>query len=293
LQRVHLYLIIVTLIYAATYTLAKWIMPVYIGAYGFIVLRIATAAVLLTLVTPVFSKEKIPLKEHWKDLAICAFFGVAANMLMFFKGLSITNEINAAVLMLFAPVFVFIFSLFIKSEKFYWWNVVGIFIAGIGALMFIGGVSFHFNKLTAFGDLLIALNATSYAFYLVYVRKLLKKYHPIVVTKYTFYFGLLFVIPFGYKEVFTANYAGMEMIHWFALIFILVLTTFVTYVLNAMAIKRGGATLVGAYIYLQPVLAALIAHFAGADKITITKVAFAALIFFGVYLVSIKKYATN
>lgn len=268
-------------------------MPSFIGAFGFIVLRIASASLLLTLFSPFFSKEKIPLKENWKDLAICALFGVAANMLMFFKGLSLTSEINAAVLMLFAPVFVFVFNLFIKSEKFHWWNVLGITIAAIGALMFIGGVSFHFNKITALGDLLIALNAISYAFYLVYVRKLLKKYHPITVTKYTFYIGLIFVLPFGFTEALSANYVDMEWIHWFALIFILVLTTFVTYVLNALAIKQGGATIVGAYIYLQPVLAALIAHFLDADKITLPKVTFAAIIFFGVYLVSIKKHATN
>lgn len=268
-------------------------MPEFIGAYGFILLRIAAAAILLTLVNPLFSKKKIPFKENAKDLIICAFFGVAANMLMFFKGLSITHEINGAVLMLFSPVFVFIFGIFYKTEKIKWWNVMGIFIAAIGALMFLGGGSFRIDESTAIGDLLIILNAISYAFFLVYVRKLLKKHHPITVTKYTFYFGLIMVLPFGLKEVIHANYAGMELVHWGALCFVLFMTTFVTYVLTALAIKKGGSTIVGAYIYLQPVLAGVIAHIAGVDEITAVKVCFAAMIFLGVYLVSIKKYATN
>jgi len=268
-------------------------MPEFIGAYGFILLRITAAAILLTIVNPFFSKKKIPLKENAKDLIICAFFGVAANMLMFFKGLSITHEINGAVLMLFSPVFVFIFGLFLKTEKVYWWNIIGIFIAAIGALMFLGGGSFRIEAATAYGDLLIILNAISYAFFLVYVRKLLKKFHPITVTKFAFYFGFLMVLPFGLKEALNANYGGMEMIHWGSLIFVLVMTTFVTYVLSALAIKQGGSTIVGAYIYLQPVLAGVIAHIAGVDEITLVKVCFAAMIFLGVYLVSIKKHATN
>jgi len=293
LLRVHVYLIVVSLIYAATFTIAKWIMPEFIGAYGFILLRIVAATILLTLVNPLFSKEKMSLRENGKDLFICAFFGVAANMLMFFKGLSITHEINGAVLMLFSPVFVFIFGLFLKSEKLFWWNIVGVLIAAFGALMFLGGGSFQLDKSTAFGDLLIILNAISYAFFLVYVRKLLKKHHPITVTKYMFYFGLIMVLPFGIKEALNANYVAMEPIHWGGFAFVLVMTTFVTYVLNALAIKEGGATIVGAYIYLQPVLAALIAHVAGADQVTWIKVGFAAIIFLGVYLVSIKKNATN
>lgn len=268
-------------------------MPLYIGAYGFILLRIAAACILLTLVNPFFSKEKMPFKENFKDLFICAFFGVAANMLMFFKGLSITHEINGAVLMLFSPVFVFVFGIFLKTEIFKWWNILGVGIAALGALLFLGGSQFKFDPAVIWGDLLIVLNAISYAFYLVYVRKLMKNHHPITITRYTFYIGFFLVLPFGLNEVFTAHYSTMQPIHWVSVAFILVLTTFLTYVLNALAIKRGGSSIVGAYIYLQPVLAALIAHLSGADSITWKKVAFAAIIFLGVYLVSVKKYARN
>lgn len=268
-------------------------MPLFIDAYGFILLRVLAAAILLTLVNPFFSKEKVNFKKNFKDLFICSVFGVAANMLMFFKGLSITHEINGAVLMLFSPVFVFVFGLIYKSEKFYWWNILGITISAIGALLFLGGRNFKFDDAVLFGDILIVLNAISYAFYLVYVRKLLRIHHPITITRYTFYIGFFLVLPFGWREALNADYSSMQSIHWFTLFFVLVFTTFLTYVLNALAIKRGGASIVGAYIYLQPVLAAAIAHFSGADTITIAKVVFAAIIFLGVYLVSIKRHARN
>jgi len=291
--RLHLYLFIVTLIYAATFTLAKWVMPTYIGAFGFILLRVATAALLLTATQSWFTKKKIPWRKEWKPLVICAIFGVAANMLMFFKGLSITHEINAAVMMLFAPIFVFIFSFILKTEKLYWWNVLGVLTASVGAMLFLGGAQFHFDKSTFIGDIFIILNAISYAFYLVFVRRLLKKYHPISVTRICFIIGFIIVFPFGIQELLEAKLTLMNGQQWFALLFVLIMATYVTYALNAVAVKKGGAGIVGSYIYLQPVLAALIAQYLGSDNITLIKAIYAAIIFFGVYLVSIKKYATN
>ena len=133
--RVHLYLIVVTIIYAATFTLAKKIMPTFISPFGFILLRVATAALLLTLTQNWFSKQVIPWRKEWKPLLVCAIFGVAANMLMFFKGLSITHEINAAVMMLFTPIFVFVFSFFLKTERLFWWNLVGVFLSFLRSIL--------------------------------------------------------------------------------------------------------------------------------------------------------------
>ncbi len=263
-------------------------MPTFISPFGFILLRVATAALLLTLTQNWFSKQVIPWRKEWKPLLICAIFGVAANMLMFFKGLSITHEINAAVMMLFTPIFVFVFSFFLKTERLFWWNLVGVLIAAFGALMFLGGTQFVFDKTTIMGDLYIVLNAISYAFYLVFVRRLLKKYHPIRITRITFVFGFIMVFPFGISELLTSNLLAMNTIQWLELMFVLVMATYVTYVLNAMAVKEGGAGIVGSYIYLQPVLAALIAQFLGSDEITFEKAFYAAIIFLGVYLVSIK-----
>ena len=65
-------------------------------------------------------------------------------------------------------------------------------------------------------------------------------------------------------------------------------TTYVTYLLNAWAINKVGPTLVGAYIYLQPILAAIIAIILQKDILTLQKVIAALLIFAGVYITSLK-----
>ena len=45
------------------------------------------------------------------------------------------------------------------------------------------------------GNILVFINASSYAFYLVIVKPLMAKYNPITILTYVFGFGMLFVFP--------------------------------------------------------------------------------------------------
>jgi hypothetical protein len=56
--------------------------------------------------------------------------------------------------------------------------------------------------------------------------------------------------------------------------------------LNAFALKHADSGLVGSYIYLQPVMAALIAVFTGHDVLTLEKLASMLVIFSGLFLAS-------
>ena len=93
----HLALFIVALIYGANYTIAKGVMPTYLQPFGFIVVRVS-GAVMLFWITGIFVPEKINRKDI-PLLAFCGLFGVAINQLLFFKGLSMTTPINAAIIM--------------------------------------------------------------------------------------------------------------------------------------------------------------------------------------------------
>jgi drug/metabolite transporter (DMT)-like permease len=77
---------------------------------------------------------------------------------------------------------------------------------------------------------------------------------------------------------------------WLFVAFVTVGSTFLTYVLNAYALRKASSSLVGSYIYLQPVLATLIAIFSGKDMLTLEKLVYILIIFTGVFLVSWKKH---
>ena len=102
------------------------------------------------------------------------------------------------------------------------------------------------------GDLLVLLNASSYAAYLVLVKPLMSKYHPLTVVRYTFTIGLVMVIPFGLNELTEAQWGQLDWSIGWRLIFVVMGTTVMAYLLNAWSLKHVNSSVVGAYIYLQP-----------------------------------------
>ena len=152
--------------------------------------------------------------------------------------------------------------------------------------MLMGGSKFNFSTETVLGDILVSLNAIIYAFYLVYAKSLMKKYHPLTVTLWSFFFGLFLVIPFGASDFMNIQWATFTPNIWAAIAFVTVGSTFITYVLNAYALRHASSSLVGSYIYLQPVLAVFIALISGKDALTWVKALDILIIFVGVLLVN-------
>lgn len=291
--KVHGSLFLVSLIYAATFSIAKEVMPHYIKPMGLITIRVWGAVSLLWVTHFLFVKESIFGKKDFLMLLKCAVFGVAANMLLFFKGLAITTPINAAILMVTTPLFVAFFSFFLLNEKVTKLKVIGLCFGVFGAILLLLGPSLSFNSTTLWGDLMVMTNAIIYAYYLIIAKPLLHKYSPLTVIKWTFFFGGLLVIPFGFTELKEVQWQAIPNSIWSAIIFLIIGATFITYVLNAWALRNANATLVGAYIYLQPVLATIIAVSMGKDSLTLPKVLFSLLIFIGVYLVGLPNDAKS
>jgi drug/metabolite transporter (DMT)-like permease len=283
---VHLSLFTVALLYGATFTIAKEIMPFWLKSEAFVSLRIIISGLIFLLIQFAFIRQKITDRQDLKLVFICTLFGALFNMLLFFKGLSYTYRINGAVLMMFTPIFTaFMAGIFLK-EKFGWMRVSGLLIATFGGIFFIGGFALNFSKETVWGDIMVTANAILYAVYLVKVKTLMRKYNPLTVSTYTFAMGSIMVLPFGFNQLTSTKFSTFPPAIWAGIAFVIVGTTFLTYLLNAWALKHASPSLVGSYIYLQPVLATLIAVLAGKEMLTIEKVIFAIFIFTGVFLVN-------
>ena len=291
----HIALIIVNLIYALNYTIAKDVMPEYIQPSGFILLRVIGGSILFFLTYLFFVKERVKKKDFFR-LMLCGLFGVAINQLFFFEGLNLTTPINAAIIMTISPVLVIITSAIIIKEKITLRKIIGIILGLIGACILIlnsGDISFENDFFT--GNILVLINATSYAIYLVLVKTLMKRYNPITVMFYVFIFGLIFVLPFGIDEIQKIDLTTFNEEIYLKIGFVVICTTFIAYMFNAFALKSLNPSVVSVYIYLQPLLASLIAIALNSDSLSLVKIFSAIFIFSAVFLVSIpsKKVITN
>ena len=291
----HIALFIVNLIYALNYTIAKDVMPGYIEPSGFILLRVLCGVFLFSFFYLLFIKESVEKKDFFR-LALCGLFGVAINQLFFFEGLNLTTPINAAIIMTVNPVLVIIISALLIGEKITVKKIIGIVlgIIGAGALILNSG-SVSFDNDFFIGNILVLINATSYAIYLVLVKGLMKKYNPLTVMFFVFLFGLFFVLPFGYQDLNSINLDSFTNDIYLKILFVVVCTTFIAYLLNAFALKSLNPSIVSIYIYLQPVLASVIAILYNSDTIDYIKIVSSIFIFIAVFLVSIptKKVITN
>jgi len=290
--KVHGALLTVGLIYGANYSIAKSLMPGFIGPNGFILLRIAGALLFFLIAQGLWVKETIKDRKDYLKLAVCAFFGVATNMLCFFNGLALTSPVNASVIMTVNPVLVLLFSVLITKEAVGVHRVMGIILGMAGAILQIldpFGMSKAIAGINWEGDLFILINAASYAVYLVLVKPLMVKYHAMTVVKWTFIFGLIMVLPFGWNEFVAAPWHAVDFSIVLRLSFVVLATTFVAYLLNAWTLRYVSSSVVGSYIYLQPVLASFIAVFIGGYPFNLTMLLYAGMIFAGVYLVSFVK----
>ena len=272
-------------IYGVNHTIAKGLMPDVIGPYGFIFLRVSGAAVLFWLISFFLPSEKIDRKD-WPRIVLCALFGMVLNMNMFFKGLELSTPINSSVVITLTPVILLVLSAFFLKEKITWLKSIGIGLGLIGALVLIlFGIKTQPNAPNIpLGNLLFIVNATSYAFYLILVKPLVAKYSSITLMKLFFLFAIFINLPIGWSQFAAVTWLDLDFDVIWKLVFVVVGTTVLTYQLNIYALKRLSPSTIGAFMYLQPVVAALFAILVGADRLTPLRLVAAAFIFIGVFL---------
>lgn len=290
--KAHLALLGANIIYGANHLIAKGIMPAKIGPSAFVFLRIFGAGILFWIIR-IYIKEKIDKKDYIK-LAIGGLFGVATNQLLFFHGLNLTSPIDASIIITAVPVLVLVFSAFMLKEKITNNKIIGIIIGGIGAFLLIwygkksGGTS------STLGNIFVFINACSYAFYLVYVKPLMKKYNPITVVSWVFLFGFIFMFPIGINDVLTTDFAAFTLNTYLIVAFVVICTTFLTYLFNIYALSKVSPSINGSYIYLQPVLSFIFVgiyafgfgHTEYANDINSLKIISCLLVIVGVYMIS-------
>jgi len=279
---------LVSIIYGVTFTIAKDVMPKYVQPFGFISMRVGGSMILFWLIAPFFSSEKIQ-KQDFPRIIAAAFFGVALNMLTFFKGLSYTSPIMGAVLMVTTPMIVLVLSAILMKEKMQSRKVLGLILGLAGTVtLILYGKSMINAPNASLGNLLVFINAVSYGFYLIIVKKLMDKYNAFAFVKWIYTFGFLMVLPFGWSEFQAIDFTNLPVDIIWKIGFVVVFSTFLTYLLNLVSMRELKPTIVAVFIYLQPLFATIFALSLGKDQLTFVKIISAVLIFVGVYLVTIK-----
>lgn len=276
-----------TTIYGINHTVAKGVMPHYVPPFGFILIRVVGAAILFWVVSAFGPKERIE-RADWPRLVVCAILGMVVNMLAFFKGLQLSTPINSAVLVTISPIVTVVLSAYLLSDRITWNKGLGIAMGFIGALglVLFGAEIRQDAPDIPMGNALFILNATSYGAYLVVAKRLVGKYHPFTLMRWLFTIAVIINLPLTLGEFRTIDWAAMPGWAYGTIAFVVIGTTFMTYLFNMFAMTQLKASTIGAFIYVQPLFGILFALVTGKDQLTGVKIGAALLVMGGVYLAS-------
>lgn len=281
-------IITANVIYGLNYVIAKGIMPNYLSPKAIIFFRIAGTIPIALFFFWQFVKEKIKYSDIPRFL-LASFFGIALNQTMFFEGLNLTTPIDSAIIMTANPVLVLVFAYFILKDKISILKISGIILGIAGAVLIITGKGeLSFNSNTFTGNLFILINATSFALYLVIIKPLISKYHPMTIMVWTFCLGFLITLPFTIVPFINSNFHNIPFVIWMSLLYVIIGATFLGYLLYNYSLKVLSPTVVSFFIYLQPLFSTLTTMAVYGDKPSLVDYLSAFLIFAGVWLVSKK-----
>lgn len=292
--KAHLALLGANVIYGANFMIAKGVMPNKIGPSALVVLRLIGAGLLFWFLKA-FVKESID-KTDYPRIALCAFLGAALNMLLFFHGLSLTSPIDASIISTSIPVLVLLFSAFILKERITNYKLAGIAIGGLGAFLLVWYGNKTEGTSSLLGNVLVFINTCCYALYLVLIKPLMVKYNPITIISWVFLLGFLMVLPFGMNDLVDTPIEAFTLQTYLGIGFVVIGTTFLTYLFNIYALQHVSSSVAGSYVYLQPAISFVLVAVVSVlyqdtvykADINLVKITSCLLVVCGVYLVSKK-----
>jgi drug/metabolite transporter (DMT)-like permease len=218
-------------------------------------LRVGFAALLFVVLQRLLVGERVRSRRDYVELAVYSVFGVIANQLLYITALTLTTATAAQTFVAAGPALTLLIAILLRRETATPLKWVGIALAATGALYLVGVGLFTG---AALGNLLALANVTAFSVYLVISRGLLQRYHPLTVITWTFIFAVPGMFPWGAGPV-LAEAGGASPLTWLALSYIVLGPTVLAYYLNVYALNQVESSVVSVFVYLQPVLTAVLA----------------------------------
>jgi len=275
--KVRTALLTIQILFGINYLASKVIVTAMSPA-AWAVLRTSGAFLILAVVA-LAGKRRLPTGRDIGLLAVCALFGVIFNQGFFLEGLSRTTVSRSALICSQIPTFVLLFSVLSRQERLTWRKALG-FAAGItGVLVLLGVDRFSLDRRYLTGDLLTLTNAASYALFVVLSRRVMARNDPLAATAVIFLFGAVGMMIYGGSSLLATDFSVITPELGWVMVYVILGATVVTYFLNIWAVKRVQATRVALYIFLQPVIAAVLGVVFRGEDITPRFLVATALIF--------------
>jgi len=192
-----LLIITATIIWGATAPIMKVALtqvPLFTLAF---IRQVLAAAIFL----PFVIKDLKIQKEDLKPLILATLLGTNINLFLFFKGLELTEAINASIITAAVPIITLFAAHLYLKERLTLKLILASITALLGTVVIVGAPILSLNLKAAFGNLLLIAATFAFVAYEIYAKKLLKKYPAMKLTFLTFVIAAIVFTPFSAFEL--------------------------------------------------------------------------------------------
>ncbi|HEY1435260.1 MAG TPA: DMT family transporter [Thermoanaerobaculia bacterium] len=246
----------------------------------FAALRVGAAALVLEGIRRTRAPQPIRAGDRSR-IFLYGLLGVSFNQVLFILGLFLTTAINTTILTATIPVFTLGAAVLLGKERWTARPALGILLAGAGALALLNAQRFDLSSDSFRGDLLLLANCTSYSLFLVLSRPVLAHYRVVTFTAAVFRYGAILIALIAIPEILRFAPARVPALAWCCLAGVVLFCTVIPYLLNAWALARTHASRVAFYVFLQPLIATVLAVAILRETLTAKTLVAGLLIFAG------------
>ncbi len=265
-SKAHLFMVLQTLIMAPSYVFgsnaAREFPPLFLVS-----LR-AVLASMLFLTTLFLTKGHLTLKVSKKDflqILKLSVVGIFINQTSFIVGLSLTSPAHVVMLYALTPLIVFLISVFTKMERLTKLKFLFVSMAVAGTLIVVLSKEAAGNAPNPLlGNIITLTGVISWSAFLTYSRPMMQKYSPVQLTTMLMLIGALGFSVLGITFFSEVPWEKITFDGWFGLGYLVLVNSFLSYLLLTTSLQSLPSHQVAAYINTQPIAATIIALLVGA-----------------------------
>jgi drug/metabolite transporter (DMT)-like permease len=260
-----------------------------ISPFPIVWLRFLMGVIILGLTVVLRKQFTFPEKKEWKYFALLGFLGITFHQGLQSNGLQTSEAGTTAWIVATTPVFMALLGWFLLKEKLDWAKTSGILLAFIGVLVVVSKGNFDsiaIGRFGAPGDVLILISAVNWAVFSALSRRGLKSHPASLMMFYVMSLGwlftsILFIANRGFAEIGDLTVKG-----WASIAFLGIFCSGLAYIAWYDALKTLATAQTGVFLYIEPLVAVIVAFFVLGEAITLASLLGGSIIIFGVWLVN-------
>lgn len=270
----YFYLFFAALLWSTSFPVVKWGLS-YIEPLPFVFFRFLLA---LLFYIP-FIKIRNLKKIFQRDFILIGLFS-AGGYIFQFTGQKYTLAGRASLFINMYVLWIPLLLYFLKKQKFKKTGILALTLslAGLFFLFYKSFGAFEINYLK--GDFLTLLSSFSWAFYIIFAKKLLDKINPFEFSAFVILLTTIFLLPFSLINIkLPQNFQG-----YYAVFHLAFFCTFLAYFFYHSGLSKTQEFTSSLFLLLEVLLAIVLSFIFLGEKFTLIQIAGGILILSGIFI---------